>query len=227
MPSFSFWLSGAALFLAGSFAFTVVVGLIGIRELVQRRTFAAFVLVAIILSGLAWYTAAAQEQTSKALGDSLNSIADYAKISKTQSAQSLADAIIRRLAPMERQVNTLTATAKARKWRALDPQQESALIARLKEISAQRIGIACATPACKELADQLAHAFRRAGWTPVPHHGGGMGVDGVTGIVVDSCNGTSRVIKIAIEEATGLGLDAHEDVGCAANDFLVVGEKPF
>jgi PBP1b-binding outer membrane lipoprotein LpoB len=65
-PAFHFWFTGTALFLAGSFIFTVIVALIGIREMVTHKQFAALILAALLLSGLAWRTAAKQEADSAA-----------------------------------------------------------------------------------------------------------------------------------------------------------------
>jgi hypothetical protein len=64
IPAPHFWFSNAALFLAGSFAFTVLVGLIGIRQMISNRVFSILLVVAIALSALAWCTAAKQEEDS-------------------------------------------------------------------------------------------------------------------------------------------------------------------
>jgi hypothetical protein len=130
------------------------------------------------------------------------------------------DAIVSRISSLE------SAQAQ-RQWEPLTQTELAALITRLKGLSQQQIGLACATPYCKGLTDQLVIAFTKADWHPILHHGGGIGVDGVLGIVVDSCNGTSEAVKDAFEAVTPLRVAPHEDMGCHDQDFLVVGEKPF
>ncbi len=64
LPPFQYWISGPAIYLAGSFAFAVIVGLIGIRWMVSDRRFRSLIAIAVVLSALAWRTAAKQEQTA-------------------------------------------------------------------------------------------------------------------------------------------------------------------
>ena len=97
IPSAVYWFSGTALFLAGSFIFGVVVGLIGIREMISDRTFWSFLVVAVVLGLLAWYTAAKQERDSAELKDSINKIAGSANVDTGQSVSALADKIIEKL----------------------------------------------------------------------------------------------------------------------------------
>jgi hypothetical protein len=59
-----YWFTGSSLFLAGSFIFAGVVGLIGIKTIVSRKFFYVLVALAIVLSALAWRTAAKQESES-------------------------------------------------------------------------------------------------------------------------------------------------------------------
>jgi hypothetical protein len=66
LPPPHFWFTGAALFLAGSFAFTVLVGLIGIRQMISNRIFMVLLIVAAVLSALAWRTAAKQAEDEDA-----------------------------------------------------------------------------------------------------------------------------------------------------------------
>jgi hypothetical protein len=98
IPALHFWFSGAAPFLAGSFAFTVAVGLIGIRQVISHRTFAFLLVVAIALSGLAWHTAAKQEEDSATeakhsldlegnIGDLKGQLSTITQSNKTQEEQ--------------------------------------------------------------------------------------------------------------------------------------------
>jgi hypothetical protein len=64
MPSLACWFSGTALFLAGSFAFGITVGLVGIRTAVSNKFFLFFGIIAVILTAFAWWTAANNEETS-------------------------------------------------------------------------------------------------------------------------------------------------------------------
>ena len=101
MPPLTSWFSGTALFLGGSFAFTIAVGLIGIKEMISDRVFIIFLFVAVNLSLLAWFTAAKQAADSDILQASIQKIAGTAHIDPNQSAQALADEIIKRLAPLK------------------------------------------------------------------------------------------------------------------------------
>jgi hypothetical protein len=102
MPETHHWFTGAALFLAGSFAFAILVGLIGIKEMVSRKLFAILTAMAVILSGLAWYTAAKQEEQNAFVSANIKRIADTTNVNPNQSAQALADQIIGRISPMQK-----------------------------------------------------------------------------------------------------------------------------
>jgi hypothetical protein len=93
--------------LAGSFAFTIAVGLIGIRAMISDRIFVIFLFAAVNLSLLAWYSAARQEADSAELKDSIQKIADTAHVDPNQSVQVIADAIISRLEPLTKEVDRL------------------------------------------------------------------------------------------------------------------------
>jgi uncharacterized protein YdbL (DUF1318 family) len=132
LPAPDFWFTGTSLFLAGSFVFTIAVGLIGIREMISQRKFLVLMVFAVLLSGLAWRTAAKQEEDSakqgtvidslngqlsnigasnkkqedelgnlavqnKSLEETLAKIANAANLNPNQSAETLANEIIKRL----------------------------------------------------------------------------------------------------------------------------------
>jgi len=64
MPHAAFWFTGTALYVATSFTFTTVVGLIGIKQIIPKREYYVCFGFALILSLGAWSTAALQEQAS-------------------------------------------------------------------------------------------------------------------------------------------------------------------
>ena len=108
-PPLSNWFSGTAIFLAGSFTFGVVVGLIGIRSMISDRVYWIFLVAAMVRGLLAWYTAAKQERDSAELKTQhrQNSRINR-KVNPNQSAQALADDIIARLNPIKKEVEQTT-----------------------------------------------------------------------------------------------------------------------
>ncbi|MBI2716642.1 MAG: hypothetical protein HYX37_19680 [Rhizobiales bacterium] len=106
MPSIDHWFSGAALFLAGSFLFTIAVGIIGIREMISDKIFLVFLFAAVNLGLLAWYTAAKQERDTAELRINITKIAGAAGANPNQSVQTLADEIIKRIAPISEGLET-------------------------------------------------------------------------------------------------------------------------
>jgi hypothetical protein len=98
MPAFQYWITGTSLFLAGSFVFTVAVGLIGIREMISHKAFMILMVFAVALSFLAWRTAAKQEEVSATqethsrelenkIGDLNSQLATIAQSNKKQEDQ--------------------------------------------------------------------------------------------------------------------------------------------
>jgi|GEM_PF-6280285 len=64
MPPLEAWFSGTALFFAGSFAFGITVGLIGIKRMMSKKIFTLLEIAAVILTACAWWSAAGSEATS-------------------------------------------------------------------------------------------------------------------------------------------------------------------
>jgi hypothetical protein len=87
--------------------------------------------------------------------------------------------------------------------------------------------VACATPYCKRLADGIADVFKKAGWKAVSHHGGGLGVDGVSGVAIYTCPDRAALFKEAVSTVLKARLDVRPEQKCTESDYLVVGEKPF
>ncbi|MGH7456000.1 MAG: hypothetical protein ACRENG_31895 [bacterium] len=96
MPGLQYWFSGTALFLPVSFAITVVIGLVGIKDMISGKWIISLMVLSFIVTLIAWYTAAKQEKESAELGASIKRIADYVNINSNQSAQALADEILKK-----------------------------------------------------------------------------------------------------------------------------------
>jgi hypothetical protein len=125
-------------------------------------------------------------------------------------------------------ITGLKSEFEAHRWAPLKAQERAALEARLRELPGQQIGIACATPDCVELADNIHGDFQLGGWQPDPvYHGGGIGIDGLTGIRVDACGGTATKLKTIIEAVTKLKVEAIDEPTCSGKAELIVGLKPF
>ncbi len=71
IPAPDHWFSGPALYLAMSFIFVVTVALIGIKEMISGKLFCALIVAAAVLSVMAWYTAAKQEEANADLREQL------------------------------------------------------------------------------------------------------------------------------------------------------------
>ena len=61
MPALEFWFTGTAIFIAASFAFSVVTTLLGLHSLVHRKIFLLLIVCAVVLGFFAWRSAAKQE----------------------------------------------------------------------------------------------------------------------------------------------------------------------
>jgi hypothetical protein len=117
------------------------------------------------------------------------------------------------------------------RWAALTGAEASTLAARVRSLPSGDIVIACETRNCRELADGIADILKRMpGWKVTILHSGGLGISGVTGVLVNPDEPATRLLKDAIESATTLkvtmGRDTRQMFG---NDpiFLVIGNKPF
>jgi hypothetical protein len=109
----------------------------------------------------------------------------------------------------------------------LTTQEVQQLHATLRKLPPQMITIACETPLCSAFADQLAEEINQALWSAKVEHGGGLGVSGVRGIVINSCRGTANMLATAIIASTNLKPVPHEDQNCKAQDLVVIGSLPF
>jgi hypothetical protein len=109
MPAFQYWLSVPALFLAGSFALTVVLAFIGINNMISTERIVALLGVSLLLMLVGWMSAAKQEEQSAkrdtdaaAMRDAIKSIAatlgigGYASVDDLKARVAEADARSRR-----------------------------------------------------------------------------------------------------------------------------------
>jgi hypothetical protein len=99
LPEFQYWVTGTSLYLAGSFAFAIVVGVAGLRDKVSEKALVACLVVAACLSCFAWLTAARQEKDNADLKHNIVRIADGLNIDSSLSAKRLSDEILKRLPP--------------------------------------------------------------------------------------------------------------------------------
>lgn len=65
MPSFHYWISGAALWVAGSFILGVVLAAIGIKSLIPKKVFVILIGLSFLVMFIGWWTTAEQEKNSE------------------------------------------------------------------------------------------------------------------------------------------------------------------
>jgi hypothetical protein len=64
MPALHYWVSGAALWLAGSFAITVILAIVGIKEMISNKMAVLLIGAALLIMFIGWWTTAEQEEAS-------------------------------------------------------------------------------------------------------------------------------------------------------------------
>ena len=115
-------------------------------------------------------------------------------------------------------------------WSALDSSTTDKLATRIKDIRPHQIMVACAGLYCRDLADNLVAALNKGGWNATPHHGGGLGVDGVVGLRLDQCGPDAVALQRAIQDITALAVECvplPPNIPTPAVIGLTVGTKPF
>jgi hypothetical protein len=200
MPHIEYWFSGAAVYLAGSFAFAIFVGMIGIKEMVSRRLFTALMGVAVVLTALAWRTAAKQEQDNSELTQSITTIAGALKAAPASSAKELADEIMKLLPP---------------KYPLTDAEKERLGSVLNSTPSGQRFSVELFWPqlnGTRGYADTLALVFRAAGWD-------------VTVRMAALTNGHG--LTFALSSKTDLGKDAAPADAIRLMELLSKAQVPF
>ncbi|MDB5635258.1 MAG: hypothetical protein JWP51_166 [Bradyrhizobium sp.] len=189
MPAFHFWFSGAALFLAGSFGFAITVGLVGIRQMVSYRLFNILIAIAVLLSGLAWRTAAKQESDSDTqveqigvLRKGLQALTDTLKLPEGLSIQETTSAIFKRMEATKNQldesksmllqlqssVDKLNTTSRTPPSDVLSNEDADPIASALRPFAASgakvSIGYAASEPNAYRAAQQWLKILADAGW---------------------------------------------------------------
>ncbi len=90
MPTLQYWFSGAAFYLAASFAFGIFVGLIGIKNMVSDKAFFFLIVIAVNITLFAWRTAALQEEQNAEFKNTLTRIAKKMNIGEDRVIQPAA-----------------------------------------------------------------------------------------------------------------------------------------
>jgi hypothetical protein len=120
MPALHYWFTGSAFFTIGSFALFAILGFAGIERMsaTYRRMMFFGYAVACGLFLLGWWQAAQQEQASAGrdtefsiVESAIKKIAGSADVSLNQSADQIAAAVIAKLQPLQKQVDTLSQRA--------------------------------------------------------------------------------------------------------------------
>jgi len=116
-------------------------------------------------------------------------------------------------------------------WPALTRTKASALAEHIRSIPPEDIVVACETINCRDLADGIADILLKTeGWKVSVLHRGGLGITGVTGILLNPNEPATQTLKEAIESTTKLkvtiGPDARKDIG-SNQSFLTIGTRPF
>ena len=144
MPPIGFWFTGTAVYFFISAAYAIAVSLIGIRPMMAPKVFYVLLVVAVVLSILAWRTAAIQERDSSTQSKSISDLQN----SNIAIAKSLLDQE-RKLTDLSLQNTNLSdSVSKIAKAASIDPNQSSQDVAAriVDKLSAQ-------SAARQELAD--------------------------------------------------------------------------
>jgi hypothetical protein len=113
-------------------------------------------------------------------------------------------------------------------WAALTAVQQAALAERVRLITPMNIMVGCETIRCRDLADGIATILLNTpGWRINVVHSGGLGISGVSGIMIDPDEPATRQLKDAIEKSTGLRVTTGPDTREQATTTLIVGTMPF
>jgi hypothetical protein len=83
MPGLQYWFSVAALWLAGSFVITVILGIMGIRTMIPNKIAVFLIGMALLVMLLGWWTAAEQEEASAKREHKLDQISETLDLIKS------------------------------------------------------------------------------------------------------------------------------------------------
>jgi hypothetical protein len=231
VPALRYWMALDAIWPIGSFALAVWLAYLGVRAGLSRKHTYVLIAVFALLSLAGWWSTAQQAQNNDALLGQFRRIASVADVSSVDPSK-IADEIIGKIKQRAAEIvpppaNQTNEYKISREWMPLSAEKISTLRGELGKAAPGEITFACATPYCKRLSDGLASAFRGAGWTVHIHHGGGMGVDGVAGVLMISCAERVSVLRGALAKVISSAIDARPEQNCSSPDFITIGEKPF
>lgn len=111
----------------------------------------------------------------------------------------------------------------------LSPREKMALASGLQQAPPGVVAhVACAGAWCTALANDLAILLDHAKWVVIRDNGGGLGIDGVSGIRVNSCGFQQDVVRDLIESSTKRKVDVISDGPCEAAGadraiYIVIG----
>lgn len=105
--------------------------------------------------------------------------------------------------------------------------QETAILAgHLKRAEPGFVTVVCGSADCKPLASGVVALFQNAKWRVKTIWHGGLGIDGVQNIRVNSCGGQANGIAAALRDATPRKIEVIDDGKCPDGEkeiFVVVG----
>lgn len=111
----------------------------------------------------------------------------------------------------------------------LSPREKMALATGLQNAPPGVVAhVACAGSWCTELAEDIAVLLEHAKWSVTRDRNGGLGVDGVTGIRINSCGYQQDLVRDLIEGSTKRKVDVISDGPCEATGadraiYIVIG----
>lgn len=111
----------------------------------------------------------------------------------------------------------------------LSPREKMALATALQQSPPGVVAhVACAGPWCTALASDIAALLEHAKWLVTRDNGGGLGIDGVVGIRINSCGFQQDVVRDLIESTTKRKVDVISDGPCEATGadravYIVIG----
>lgn len=113
-------------------------------------------------------------------------------------------------------------------WAPLSAAEMAAFERALERTVPGSITIACASTKCRALQKGIAILFAAANWKVTKINHGGLGIDGVVGLRVNSCGIQERKLKQFIESATDRKVEAINDGPCDERGdrevYLTIGE---
>jgi len=107
--------------------------------------------------------------------------------------------------------------------------ERNALADYLSKAKAGNVTVICAGPFCRALADDVVALFQSENWKVKTITHGGLGIDGVTGIRVNSCGMAGAAIADALKHATIRKVEMIDDGKCAdgaEREIIVILGQP-